>query len=68
MRMKETFLKEGMRVWIDDDDDSGWYTISSINVAEDDCWLYGEDIGDDKRDMEQQFPLSWVERWWNAQN
>lgn len=67
-RTKPTKLKIGDKVWIEDGDDSGEYTIGIINLEEDDCWLYGEDIGEDKKDIEQQFPLSWIEKMYEDQN
>jgi len=67
-RTKPTKLKVGDKVWIEDGEDSGEYTITAINLQEDDCWLYGEDIGEDAQDIEQQFPLSWIERMYEDQN
>jgi hypothetical protein len=67
-RTKPTNLKIGDKVWIDDEEDSGEYTITRIDITEDDCWLYGENIGDEQKDIEQQFPLSWIEKMYEQQN
>jgi hypothetical protein len=67
-RTKSTTLKIGDQVYLNDEDDSGMYEITRINIEHDDCWLFGRDIGEDKRDIEQQLPLSWVERIYKEQN
>jgi hypothetical protein len=67
-RTKPTTLKIGDKVYLNDEEDSGLYEVVRINIEEDDCWLYGRDIGDDQRDMEQQLPLSWVENLYRDQN
>jgi hypothetical protein len=67
-RTKPTKLKVGDKVWIEDGEDSGEYAITAINLEEDDCWLYGEGIGEEDQDIEQQFPLSWIERMYEDQN
>jgi hypothetical protein len=67
-RTKPTTLKIGDKVYLNDEEDSGLYEVVRINIEEDDCWLFGRDIGDDQRDMEQQLPLSWVENIFENQN
>jgi hypothetical protein len=67
-RTKSTTLKIGDQIYLNDEDDSGLYEITRINIENDDCWLFGRDIGEDKRDIEQQLPLSWVERMYKDQN
>ena len=67
-RTKSTTLKIGDQVYLTYEDDSGLYEITRINIEHDDCWLFGIDIGEDKRDIEQQLPLSWVERIYKEQN
>jgi hypothetical protein len=67
-RTKPTTLKIGDKVYLNDEEDSGLYEVVRINIEEDDCWLFGRDIGDDQRDMEQQLPLSWVENLYRNQN
>jgi hypothetical protein len=67
-RTKPTTLKIGDKVYLNDEEDSGLYEVVRINIEEDDCWLFGRDIGDDQRDMEQQLPLSWVENLYRDQN
>jgi hypothetical protein len=61
-----TRLRYGDKVEIDDDEDSGTYEVRIINVAEDDCWIYAE--MEDGRDVEQQFPLTWIEDLFRSQN
>lgn len=61
-----TKIRYGDKVWIDDDEDSGTYEVRDIDVDEDDCWVYGE--SEDGRDVEQQFPLSWIEAIFKGQH
>jgi bifunctional DNA-binding transcriptional regulator/antitoxin component of YhaV-PrlF toxin-antitoxin module len=60
-----TRLRIGDKVYIEDGEDSGEYEIRVLRPEEDDCWLYGEipdeDDPDETRDIEQQFPMSWIE-------
>ena len=61
-----TRIRYGDQVEIDDGEDSGIYEVRSIYVGEDDCWLYAE--LEDGRDVEQQFPLTWIENLFRSQN
>jgi len=67
-----TRLRIGDKVYIEDGEDSGEYEICVLRPEEDDCWLYGEipdeDDPDETRDIEQQFPMSWVEGFFRSQN
>jgi hypothetical protein len=75
---RTTKLVLGDKVWIEDGEDSGEYQVRTIDVTEDDCWLYAElppsehesdpDCPDCTRDVEQQFPLTWVEMMFESQN
>lgn len=67
-----TRLRIGDMVFIEDGKDSGEYEIRILRPEEDDCWLYGkipdEDDPDETRDIEQQFPMSWVEDIFRSQH
>jgi len=67
-----TRLRIGDKVFIEDGEDSGEYEIRTLRPEKDDCWLYGEipdeDDPDETRDIEQQFPMSWVEDIFRSQH
>jgi len=67
-----TRLRIGDKVFIEDGEDSGEYEIRILRPDQDDCWLYGEiadeDDPDETRDIEQQFPMSWVEDIFRSQH
>ena len=67
-----TRLRIGDKVFIEDGEDSGEYEIRTLRPEKDDCWLYGEiadeDDPDETRDIEQQFPMSWVEDIFKSQH
>lgn len=65
-RRTTTRIRYGDKVEIDDGEDSGTYEVRSIDVPADDCWLYAE--MEDGRDVEQQFPLTWIESIFRSQN
>lgn len=67
-----TRLRIGDKVFIEDGEDSGEYEIRTLRPEKDDCWLYGEipdeDDPDETRDIEQQFPMSWIEDIFQSQH
>ena len=69
---KKPILKIGSIVWIDDEEDSGNYEVSDIDAKNDTCWLHAdiptEEDPEMTRSVEQEFPLSWIERIYKEQN
>ena len=67
-----TRIRLGDKVYINDGEDSGIYEIRIIVPEKDDCWLYAEipdeDDPETTRDIEQQFPLSWIEDMFRSQH
>jgi hypothetical protein len=67
-----TRLMHGDKVYIEDGEDSGIYEIRVLVPEKDDCWLYAEipdeENPDQTRDIEQQFPLSWIEGMFKSQH
>lgn len=66
-----TRIRIGDKIYISDGEDSGTYEVRIIVPEKDDCWLYAEipdeDDPDTTRDIEQQFPLSWIEDMFRSQ-
>jgi bifunctional DNA-binding transcriptional regulator/antitoxin component of YhaV-PrlF toxin-antitoxin module len=60
--MSDITIKVGDRLYFDDDEDSGEYIVIRIDAERDNCWLLGENIGDDERTVEQELPLSFANR------
>lgn len=60
--MNNNMIKVGDRLYFNDDEDSGEYTVIRIDIERDNCWLIGENIGDDERTVEQELPLSFANR------
>lgn len=69
---RNSLLRLNDVVYIQDEEDSGDYSVGSIDEAEGDCWLYAdipeEDDPESTRSVEQQFPLSWIEEMFANQN
>lgn len=67
----KTLLRIGDKVYIQDEEDSGYYDVSAIDEENDTCWLCAdipdEDDPDCTRSVEQEFPLSWIEEWFSGQ-
>jgi hypothetical protein len=61
-----TRLRIGDKVEIEDGEDSGKYEVRIIRPEEDDCWLYA--TLPDGRDIEQQFPMTWIEDFFKSQS
>ena len=60
--MDDNMIKVGDRLYFNDDEDSGEYTVIRIDIERDNCWLICENIGDDERTVEQELPLSFANR------